>query len=123
MKRLNLLCYELADSCAFFSIINAKAFIFLDSFSVKFLLIIFKKFIDMLIYFMFVFHKLTMNTFPETHDILQNLIITSAQLLQHHDMLITFLFSFSHNFIQIDVTGLVVFEKMLLSVLDYAIRA
>lgn len=62
-----------------------------------------------------------MYAFPQPQDIVINLVVVFTELLENDDMLVALLFSVTNGFNQIDIGRFVIFDEVLLSVLNDAV--
>ena len=99
MKGFDLFVDEFSDVRGLFPIIDSQFLVLLHSLVVQFLFMTLKEFVYLLIDLLFVFLQLVVDTFPKSHQVVINAVISAGYLLEHHYMLVALLLGFVKHFI------------------------
>lgn len=108
MQGLDLLADELRDVDRFLLIVDVHVLVLADRLDVQFLLVGLEHLVQLLDDLLLVLQQLIVDALPQSHQVVEDLIVVFIELLEDHDMLVALLLGLGDDFEEVDVGGLVV---------------
>ena len=103
LQLLDLSLDELPDTRRLLLVVHLPLLVLAQRFIHKFLLVGLKQQIQFAKYLLLVLHELVVDTLPESHRIVVQFVVGTAQLLVDNDVLVALLFGFGDGVVDVDV--------------------